>query len=92
VGIDELAAQMEGATGADIESLCKKATLLAIAKYQGDAQGAAFQVRRSDFQSVMDSHRGSPMSLKDPTARPGNTGEFTLAAHIHLDDKKEERS
>jgi transitional endoplasmic reticulum ATPase len=92
VEIDELAAQMEGATGADIESLCKKATLLAIAKYQSEGESAAFAVRRSDFQSVMDSHRGTPMSLRDSTARPGNTGEFTLAAHIHLDDKKEERS
>jgi transitional endoplasmic reticulum ATPase len=89
VEIDELAAQMEGATGADIESLCKKATLLAIAKYQGGAQGVAFAVHRADFQSVMDSHRGSPMPLKDQTARPGNAGEFTLAAHIHLEDKED---
>src|ERR1700730_7782058 len=88
VDIDEFASQLEGATGADIESLCKKATLLAIAKYQDGAQTTAFVVRRSDFQSVLDSHRGSPAPLKDLAARPGNAGEFTLAAHIHLDDKE----
>jgi transitional endoplasmic reticulum ATPase len=86
--IDEFAAQLEGSTGADIESLCKKATLLAIAKYQEGAQAASFVVRRSDFQSVLDSHRGGPVPSRDPSARPGNTGEFTLAAHIHLDDKE----
>jgi transitional endoplasmic reticulum ATPase len=89
VNIDEFAAELEGSTGADIESLCKKATLLAIANYQGGAQGAGFAVRRGDLQSVLDSHRGSPTPLKDSTARSGNTGEFTLAAHIHLDDKED---
>ena len=84
VDIDEFAAQLEGSTGADIESLCKKATLLAISKYQGAAQANPFVVRRSDFESVLDSHRGSITPLKDPAARPGTAGEFTLAARIHL--------
>ncbi len=88
VDIDEFATQLDGLTGADIESLCKKATLLAIGKYQEGAQKAAFTVRRSDFQSVLDSHRGSPAPLRDSAARPGNAGEFTLAARIHLDDKE----
>jgi len=88
VDIDEFASQLEGSTGADIESLCKKATLLAIAKYQGAAQASPFVVRRSDFESVLDSHRGSITPLKDPSARAGNAGEFTLAARIHLDDKE----
>jgi transitional endoplasmic reticulum ATPase len=94
VDLDELAAQMEGATGADVESLCKKATLLAIAKFAGAADGTKFTVGRGDFQSVMDSHRGSPMPLNSSNARPGNPGEFTLAARIHLEDKedKEDRS
>src|SRR6202051_2935878 len=39
VDLDEFAAQLEGSTGADIESLCKKATLLAIAKYQEGTPG-----------------------------------------------------
>jgi SpoVK/Ycf46/Vps4 family AAA+-type ATPase len=89
VDLDELAAQMEGATGADVESLCKKATLLAIAKFAGSAEGAKFAVGRSDFQSVMDSHRGSPMPLSSSNARPGSPGEFTLAARIHLEDKED---
>jgi SpoVK/Ycf46/Vps4 family AAA+-type ATPase len=82
---------LEGSTGADIESLCKKATLLAIAKFQDSAQTAAFTVRRSDFQSVLDSHRGSPAqmkdSLKDSAVRSGSAEGFTLA-RIHLDDKE----
>jgi len=88
VDLDELASQTEGSTGADLESLCKKATLLAIAKYQDGAPAAPFLVRASDFQSVLDSHRGSPLPVKDPALRSGNPGEFTLAAHIHLDDKE----
>ena len=87
VDIDEFAVQLEGSTGADIESLCKKATLLAIAKFQGGAQETGFAVRYNDFQSVLESHRGSPTLPKDPVARPGNAGEFALAARIHLDDK-----
>jgi transitional endoplasmic reticulum ATPase len=89
VDLDEFASRLDGATGADIESLCKKATLLAIAKYRDSGDAADFVVRQGDFQSVLDSHRGSPASLRDSTARPGNAGEFTLAAHIHLDEKED---
>jgi transitional endoplasmic reticulum ATPase len=93
VDLDEFAAQLEGSTGADIESLCKKATLLAIAKYQGGAQSAPFAVRRSDFQSVLDTHRGSPASLKDAAGRISNASDFALETHIHIDNKdKEDRS
>jgi transitional endoplasmic reticulum ATPase len=88
VDIDEFASRTEGSTGADIESLSKKATLLAIAKYQEGAQTTPFAVRRSDFQSVLDSHRGSPMPLRDP-ARPGDADEFKIATHIHLEDKED---
>jgi AAA family ATPase len=89
VDIDELASQTEGSTGADIESLCKKATLLAIAKYQDGAQGAAFVVRAGDFQSVLDSHRGSPMPSRDPAARPGDSNQFTVATRLHLENKED---
>jgi transitional endoplasmic reticulum ATPase len=89
VDIDEFASRLEGSTGADIESLCKKATLLAIAKHADCAQGAAFVVRRDDFESVLDFHRGNPAALKDGNAR---SGEFALAAHLHLDNKKEDRT
>jgi SpoVK/Ycf46/Vps4 family AAA+-type ATPase len=88
VDLDEFAVHLEGSTGADLESLCKKATLLAIAKYQEGEQASSFAVRLGDFQSVLDSHRGSSAPLKDANTRPGNTGEFTLAARIHLDDKE----
>jgi transitional endoplasmic reticulum ATPase len=89
VDLDEFAAQMDGATGADIESLCKKATLLAIAKYPMGEPGAAFAVRRADFQSVMDSYRSSPTPLSYSAPRPGNSGEFALAGRIHLEDKED---
>jgi transitional endoplasmic reticulum ATPase len=60
VDFEEFACRMEGVTGADIESLCKKATLLAIAELQDGTRGAPFVVRRSDFLAVLDSDRGSP--------------------------------
>jgi SpoVK/Ycf46/Vps4 family AAA+-type ATPase len=59
---------MEGFTGADIESLCKKATLLAIAELRDRADDAPFVVRRSDFLAILDSDRGSPGPLKSADA------------------------
>ena len=53
VDIDDLAAQAEGFTGADIESLCKKATLLAIAGFRAQASTAPFVVGRSSFEEVL---------------------------------------
>jgi SpoVK/Ycf46/Vps4 family AAA+-type ATPase len=44
----------DGFTGADLESLCKKATLLAIAEFQKQKSGAPFIVSRSDFYAVME--------------------------------------
>jgi ATP-dependent 26S proteasome regulatory subunit len=60
VDFDEIAARMEGSTGADIESLCKKATLLAIAEFEDGTRLPPFVVLRSDFLAVLDSDRGSP--------------------------------
>jgi transitional endoplasmic reticulum ATPase len=54
VEIDELARRTDGLTGADLESLCKKATLLAIAEYQKGARGAPFLVRARDFEAVQE--------------------------------------
>jgi transitional endoplasmic reticulum ATPase len=65
VDFDEFARQAEGFTGADIESLCKKATLLAIAELQSGARVAPFVVLRSDFLAVLESERGSPKPLKN---------------------------
>jgi transitional endoplasmic reticulum ATPase len=64
VDFDELARCTEEFTGADLESLCKKATLLAIAEFQNGARVAPFVVLRSDFLAVLDSERGSPKPLK----------------------------
>ena len=68
VDLEALASQLEGSTGADIESLCKKAALLAISEFQDGTQGAPFAVRRKDFAAVLDSHRGSPIPSKSTAA------------------------
>ncbi len=57
--IEEFASRMEGFTGADIESLCKKATLLAIGEFQDGPRDAPFMVSRSDFLAVLESDRCS---------------------------------
>jgi transitional endoplasmic reticulum ATPase len=54
VKLEEFAKMTEGFTGADVESLCKKATLLAIAEFQDGARGAPFVVLRGDFVAVME--------------------------------------
>jgi transitional endoplasmic reticulum ATPase len=55
VDLGEFADHLDGFTGADIESLCKKATLSAIAEYQAGARRSPFVVLRSDFLSVVES-------------------------------------
>jgi transitional endoplasmic reticulum ATPase len=60
---EEFADRMEGSTGADIESLCKKATLLAIAEFQDGTRVPPFVVLRNDFLAVLDSDRGSPRQV-----------------------------
>ena len=60
VDFDEFAGRMEGLTGADIESLCKKATLFAIAEFEDGSRLQPFVVLRSDFLAVLESDRGSP--------------------------------
>jgi transitional endoplasmic reticulum ATPase len=64
VDFADFAARTEGLTGADIESLCKKATLLAIVELQDGTRPAPFVVLRSDFLAVLESDRGSPDELK----------------------------
>jgi transitional endoplasmic reticulum ATPase len=54
VKVEEFAEMTEGFTGADVESLCKKATLSAIAEFQDGVRGAAFVVLRSDFMAVVE--------------------------------------
>lgn len=59
IDFDEFAGLMEGLTGADIESLCKKATLSAIAELQAGTRGAPLVVLRNDFLTVLGANRGS---------------------------------
>ena len=53
VDVDALAGRAEGFTGADVETLCKKATLLAIAEFQSGVRGRSFVVRASDFEALL---------------------------------------
>ncbi|MGO8794110.1 MAG: AAA family ATPase [Candidatus Sulfotelmatobacter sp.] len=63
VDFDDFAQRMEGFTGADIESLCKKATLSAIVEFQNGARRKPFAVLRKDFLAVLESDRGSLIDL-----------------------------
>jgi transitional endoplasmic reticulum ATPase len=84
VDFEEFARGMQGLTGADIESLCKKATLLAIAEFQDGTRVAPFTVLRSDFLAVLESDRGSPKQINRANALSNGAGEFSPA---HLDDE-----
>jgi transitional endoplasmic reticulum ATPase len=53
VDIDDLARRTEELTGADLESLSKKATLAAIAEYQRGSRPAPFVVTKSDFEAEL---------------------------------------
>jgi transitional endoplasmic reticulum ATPase len=64
VDFEDFADRTDGLTGADIESLCKKATLLAIVEFQDGTRPAPFIVLRSDFLSVLESDRGNPNQSK----------------------------
>jgi transitional endoplasmic reticulum ATPase len=59
VNFIELAAQTERFTGADVESLCKKATLSAIVEFERGPRLAPFLVTRGDFLAVLDSDRNA---------------------------------
>jgi transitional endoplasmic reticulum ATPase len=54
VDLDALARRAEGYTGADLETLCKKATLLAIAEFHSGARSKPFLVHECDFLAVLD--------------------------------------
>lgn len=76
VNFEELAARMEGLTGADIESVCKKATLAAIVEFQHGARPAPFVVMRNDFLAVLASDRGGPRPSRTAELRNNGAGEF----------------
>src|SRR5215469_5813733 len=71
VDYEEFASLTEGLTGADIESLCKKATLLAIAEFQNRSRVAPFIVLRNDFLSVLETDRGGPKAFFGDKAGSG---------------------
>ncbi|HKB11177.1 MAG TPA: AAA family ATPase [Vicinamibacterales bacterium] len=53
VDLDAIAEAATDRTGADLEALCKKAALLAIAGFQRGARSGPFVVQGSDFESVL---------------------------------------
>jgi len=63
-------------SGADIESLCKKATLLAIAEFQNGARPAPFVVLRNDFMAVLDSDRGGFRQLDMANVKSDGSGHL----------------
>ena len=76
VDFEEFAGRTEGLTGADIESLCKKATLLAIAEFQEGTRVAPFVVLRSDFLRVIDSDRGILRAIEKRKRLSTNAQDF----------------
>ncbi|HKM67470.1 MAG TPA: AAA family ATPase [Candidatus Acidoferrum sp.] len=86
VDFNELAVQMDGCTGADIESLCKKATLSAIMEFQHGMRPAPFAVMRGDFLAVLGSDYGSPKQVNSSSERSNNARDlrpdaFTSTKH-----------
>ena len=68
VDLEALAGRAEGFTGADVETLCKKATLRAIAGFQNGTGGRSFVVRARDFDAVLEV-RLEPDTTDDTTDR-----------------------
>jgi transitional endoplasmic reticulum ATPase len=60
VDLEEFAGRMEGLTGADVESLCKKATVLAIVEFQDGPRANSFVVLRKHFLAALESGQGVP--------------------------------
>jgi transitional endoplasmic reticulum ATPase len=79
VDFDDFSARTEGLTGADIESLCKKATLLAISEFQNGMRSAPFVVLLNDFLAVLGSDRGSPKHLEKASVT-GNSVKNELSS------------
>jgi transitional endoplasmic reticulum ATPase len=65
IDFDDFAVRTEGFTGADIESLCKKATLNAIVEFQNGIRVKPFVVLRNDFMTVLESVRKNPEQLEN---------------------------
>jgi len=76
VDFEDFAERTEGFTGADIETLCKKATLSAIMEFQEGARVAPFIVLRSDFLAVLDNDCASLKQLKEANALGNSAGDL----------------
>jgi transitional endoplasmic reticulum ATPase len=55
VDLEAMANETEGLTGADLESACKKAALVAIAEFDGARGAVPFAVGRHHFDAVLES-------------------------------------
>jgi transitional endoplasmic reticulum ATPase len=87
VDFEDFAARTEGLTGADLESLCKRATLLAIVEFQEGTRPAPFVVLPSDFRAVLESDRGSPDELKHANEPGCNAVDSCSDAPTNLSNK-----
>jgi transitional endoplasmic reticulum ATPase len=77
IDFEEFAGRTEGLTGADIESLCKKATLLAIAEFQDGTRVVPFVVLRNDFLKVLETDGGGLKQLN--TENPSGNNIYNSA-------------
>jgi len=93
VDFEDFADRTEGFTGADIESLCKKATLQAIVEFQNGTRPAPFVVLRNDFLAVLGSDRGSSNQLDSSQRNDANSlgdpaGDVYPDGSINLSNKE----
>ncbi len=88
VDFEDFADRTDGLTGADIESLCKKATLLAIVEFQDGTRPSPFIVLRSDFLSVLESDRGNPNQSKSINEPGKNTVDSRSDTSTNLSSKE----
>jgi transitional endoplasmic reticulum ATPase len=94
VDLDELAERTDGWTGADIESLCKKATLLAIDRLHaaGTARASTFLVGRQEFLDALGSESSTAFQRASlPIPSPAGCTDPT-AAHAPRDGTRPERT
>jgi SpoVK/Ycf46/Vps4 family AAA+-type ATPase len=92
VDFEDFANRTAGLTGADIESLCKKATLLAIVEFQAGTRPSPFTVLRSDFLSVLDSNRSNLQELDCTNPSNDRAGNSYPGPSLNLSHKKRAES
>ncbi|MGC2369182.1 MAG: AAA family ATPase [Candidatus Sulfotelmatobacter sp.] len=92
VDFEDFGHRTAGLTGADIESVCKKATLLAIVEFQDGTRPAPFTVLRSDFLSVLDSNRSNLQEIDCSNASNDRAGNSYPDASINSSNKKRAES